>query len=66
MNHQKLNLKFLQSNLNIYLSTPKQTGQLYIAHHIWHYDDLQNRKDVRESAWRKSGWDEIVGGTGKI
>jgi len=40
-----------------------QLGQLYIAHHIWHYDDLQARKDVRESAWRKSGWDEIVAGT---
>ncbi|KAI1285850.1 Protein NipSnap [Halotydeus destructor] len=37
-----------------------QIGQLYMVHHIWHYDDLQNRKDVREDAWRKPGWDEIV------
>ncbi|RWS08851.1 protein NipSnap-like protein, partial [Dinothrombium tinctorium] len=37
-----------------------QVGQLYMAHHIWHYTDLQNRKDVREQAWRKPGWDEIV------
>ncbi|RWS26639.1 protein NipSnap-like protein [Leptotrombidium deliense] len=37
-----------------------QVGQLYMAHHLWHYTDLQNRKDVREDAWSKPGWDEIV------
>lgn len=24
------------------------------------YDDLQVRKDVRENAWRRPGWDEVV------
>lgn len=42
-----------------------QIGQLYIAHHIFHYDDYQNRKDVREAAWRKPGWDDVVSYTGK-
>lgn len=37
-----------------------QIGQTYITHHIWHYEDLQERKDVREAAWRKPGWDECV------
>lgn len=37
-----------------------QIGQLYMVHHIWHYEDLQARKDVREDSWTKPGWDEIV------
>jgi len=37
-----------------------QIGQLYTVHHIWRYEDLQVRKDVRENAWRKPGWDECV------
>lgn len=37
-----------------------QIGQLYTVHHIWRYDDLQVRKDVRENAWRRPGWDECV------
>lgn len=37
-----------------------QIGQLYQVHHIWRYEDLQARKDVRENAWRKPGWDECV------
>ena len=28
------------------------------------YADLAARKDVREEAWRKPGWDEIVAYTG--
>lgn len=37
-----------------------QIGQLYQVHHIWRYADLQVRKDVRENAWRRPGWDECV------
>lgn len=37
-----------------------QIGQLYMVHHIWRYEDLQVRKDVREDAWRRPGWDECV------
>ncbi|XP_052226825.1 protein NipSnap-like [Dreissena polymorpha] len=37
-----------------------QIGQLYQVHHIWCYKDLQMRKDNRESAWQKPGWDEVV------
>lgn len=40
-----------------------QIGQLYMVHHIWGYKDLQIRKDVRDSAWRKPGWDECVAHT---
>lgn len=41
-----------------------QIGQLYMVHHVWHYKDLQSRKDVREDSWTKPGWDEIVAYTG--
>ncbi|XP_015913272.1 protein NipSnap [Parasteatoda tepidariorum] len=37
-----------------------QIGQLYMVHHIWSYKDLMSRKEFREAAWRKPGWDECV------
>ncbi|GBN94583.1 Protein NipSnap, partial [Araneus ventricosus] len=37
-----------------------QIGQLYMVHHIWTYKDLLSRKEIREAAWRKPGWDECV------
>jgi len=37
-----------------------QIGRLYNVHHIWAYADLQTRKETREAAWRKPGWDECV------
>ncbi|CAL1278350.1 unnamed protein product [Larinioides sclopetarius] len=40
-----------------------QIGQLYMVHHIWSYKDLQMRKDIRDAAWRKPGWDECVAHT---
>lgn len=54
-------VKFRQNKVAGYFS---QIGQLYIAHHLWHYEDYQNRKDVREDAWRKPGWDQVVSYTG--
>ncbi|PIK53765.1 hypothetical protein BSL78_09355 [Apostichopus japonicus] len=42
-----------------------QIGDLYVVHHLWAYKDLQTRKDIREAAWRKPGWDECVAYTGK-
>ncbi|XP_052800101.1 protein NipSnap-like [Mya arenaria] len=37
-----------------------QVGELYQVHHFWSYEDLQMRKETRESAWQKPGWDEVV------
>ncbi|XP_013925607.1 PREDICTED: protein NipSnap homolog 2 isoform X2 [Thamnophis sirtalis] len=37
-----------------------QIGQLYMVHHLWAYKDLQTREDIRNSAWHKPGWDELV------
>ena len=35
-------------------------GDLYQVHHFWGYESLQSRKEIREAAWRRPGWDECV------
>uniref|UniRef100_K1RW45 NipSnap-like protein 2 n=1 Tax=Magallana gigas TaxID=29159 RepID=K1RW45_MAGGI len=35
-------------------------GDLFTVHHMWGYKDLQTRKETREMAWSKPGWDECV------
>nr|XP_045364211.1 protein NipSnap homolog 2 isoform X2 [Camelus bactrianus] len=37
-----------------------QIGQLYMVHHLWAYRDLQSREDIRNAAWHKHGWEELV------
>ncbi|CAC5421467.1 unnamed protein product [Mytilus coruscus] len=37
-----------------------QIGDLYMVHHVWGYTDLQTRKETREAAWGRPGWDECV------
>ncbi|KAI0239360.1 hypothetical protein LSAT2_009921 [Lamellibrachia satsuma] len=37
-----------------------QIGELYTVQHLWAYDDLESRKQVRAAAWAKPGWDECV------
>ena len=37
-----------------------QIGDLYTVHHVWGYKDLQTRKETREAAWSRPGWDECV------
>jgi len=41
-----------------------QIGQLYMVHHLWAYKDLQTREDIRNAAWHKHGWEELVYYTG--
>ncbi|CAD5112386.1 DgyrCDS1607 [Dimorphilus gyrociliatus] len=41
-------------------------GDLYTIHHMWAYDNLHERKRVREAAWRRPGWDDCVAYTGPI
>eukprot|EP00105_Crassostrea_gigas_P009232 XP_011424093.1 PREDICTED: protein NipSnap-like isoform X2 [Crassostrea gigas] len=35
-------------------------GEQNVVHHLWGYKDLQTRKETREMAWSKPGWDECV------
>ncbi|XP_034728580.1 protein NipSnap homolog 1 isoform X1 [Etheostoma cragini] len=37
-----------------------QIGDLYVVHHLWAYESLQSRKETRNSAWQKEGWDANV------
>lgn len=37
-----------------------QIGSLYTVHHLWAYKDLQSREHVRNAAWHRDGWDEVV------
>uniref|UniRef100_A0A8D1DGH7 Nipsnap homolog 2 n=1 Tax=Sus scrofa TaxID=9823 RepID=A0A8D1DGH7_PIG len=41
-----------------------QIGELYMVHHLWAYKDLQTREDIRNAAWHKHGWEELVYYTG--
>ena len=34
--------------------------------YITAYEDLQTRKETREAAWQRPGWDECVAYTGKV
>jgi len=38
-------------------------GELQQTHHIWAYKSLQNRQEVRENAWQRPGWEELVANT---
>jgi len=53
-------INYRQHNEEAYGGFFSQIGRLYNVHHIWCYKDLQTRKETREAAWRKPGWDECV------
>jgi hypothetical protein len=53
-------INFRQHNEEAFAGFFSQIGRLYNVHHIWCYKDLQARKETREAAWRKPGWDECV------
>nr|XP_002127411.1 protein NipSnap homolog 1 [Ciona intestinalis] len=37
-----------------------EIGDLNVVHHLWAYEDLHHRKNTRQAAWQKSGWDNTV------
>jgi len=53
-------INFRTENSEAFAGFFSQIGRLYNVHHIWAYSDLQTRKETREAAWRKPGWDECV------
>jgi len=53
-------IAFRQHNEEAFGGFFSQIGRLYNVHHFWRYKDLQTRKETREAAWRKPGWDECV------
>jgi len=59
-NHWARALKFRQDNNAPVCGFFSHLGDLYMCHHLWAYKDLQSRKDTREAAWSRPGWDENV------
>lgn len=53
-------IKHRRSNDGPFAGFFSQIGRLYNVHHIWCYPSLQARKETREAAWKKPGWDECV------
>ncbi|NXN08977.1 NIPS2 protein, partial [Indicator maculatus] len=53
-------IRFRQDNNEAVGGFFSQIGQLYMVHHLWAYKDLQTREDIRNAAWNKPGWDELV------
>jgi len=53
-------INYRQHNEEAFGGFFSQVGRLYNVHHIWCYADMQTRKETREVAWRKPGWDECV------
>lgn len=37
-----------------------QVGPLYNVNHLWAFKDMKTRREMRESAWQKPGWNETV------
>jgi len=37
-----------------------QVGPLYNVNHLWAYKDMKTRREMRESAWQRPGWNETV------
>lgn len=53
-------INFRKNNEEAFAGFFSQIGRLYNVHHIWCYENLNKRKETRESAWRSPGWDECV------
>jgi len=53
-------IHYRQNNTEAFCGLFSQSGRLYNVHHMWVYKDLKTRKETREAAWQKPGWDECV------
>jgi len=40
-----------------------QVGPLYNVNHLWAYTDMKTRREMRESAWQRPGWNDTVTST---
>jgi len=53
-------ITFRQSHNEAFGGFFSQVGRLYNVHHIWCYKSLARRKENREEAWQRPGWDSVV------
>jgi len=40
-----------------------QVGPLYNVNHLWAYKDMKTRREMRENAWQRPGWNDTVTAT---
>ncbi|XP_067932130.1 protein NipSnap-like [Watersipora subatra] len=59
-NHWARGLKHRQGNNEAVCGFFSHIGNLNQCHHLWAYKDLQTRKETRDAAWQRPGWDENV------
>lgn len=64
-NHWARGLRYRQANDEAVCGFFSHIGNLHQCHHLWAYKDLQSRKETRDAAWQRPGWDENVRYTGK-
>ena len=43
-----------------------QIGPLHTVHQLWKYEDLGNRKELREAAWQENEWSSTVTKTASL
>jgi len=43
-----------------------QVGRLHQVYHLWQYQSLQMRKEMREKAWQLDGWADTVHKTAQL
>ncbi|KAI4528887.1 hypothetical protein EV122DRAFT_257641 [Schizophyllum commune] len=43
-----------------------QVGHLHEVHHLWQYQSMEQRKEMRENAWKVDGWAETVSKTAEL
>ncbi|BFZ18992.1 hypothetical protein BsWGS_22032 [Bradybaena similaris] len=53
-------LQYRMSQNEAVIGLFSQIGEQYNVQHLWAYKDLQTRKETREAAWTRPGWDECV------
>lgn len=51
----------LNINYDIY-----DIGSLYQVHHMWYYENLHARRELRDQFWKDENWSESVAKTGKL
>ncbi|ESN97616.1 hypothetical protein HELRODRAFT_187346 [Helobdella robusta] len=56
-------LKYRQTDQESVAGFFSHIGELYQAHHLWAYDNLAAREEVRDAAWDRDGWHECVANT---
>jgi len=62
-NHWARGIHYRNSNDCAAAGFFSQVGPLYNVNHLWAYKDMKTRREMRESAWQRPGWNDTVTST---